>query len=327
MPELPEVETVRRDLEARIVGRRITSCRISPDAPRLVQLVTPAEFCHQLTGRAVAGLRRRGKYLIVDLDDGRAWVLHRRMSGNVLYRVPSDPPDDYTRAVFALDDGHELRWTDLRKFGTMWLVEDATMVMETLGPEPLDAEFTPQVLRERAGKRSAPDQVRPARPDRARRHGQPLHDEALHYAKLHPLRPANKLKPDDWLRLHAGIIEALRMGIAARGSSLGTTLRDHINVDGAPGRNQETVRAYGREAQPCYECGTAMRRIKVGGRSSVFCPQLPARSARRRRARDDAQARPQAAPPRPPRSRCFGPQPVARPHLGTSAWSFFPSSP
>jgi formamidopyrimidine-DNA glycosylase len=273
MPELPEVETVRRDLEARIIGRRVTSCHISPDAPRLVQLVTPAEFCRQLTGRAVTGLRRRGKYLIVDLDDGRAWVLHRRMSGNILYRLPSDPRDDYTRAVFALDDGHELRWTDLRKFGTMWLVEDATMVMETLGPEPLDAEFTPQVLRERAGKRGAP--IKSVLLDQTvlAGMGNLYTDEALHDARLHPLRPANKLKPDDWRRLHAGIIKALRMGIDARGSSLGTTLRDHINVDGAPGRNQETVRAYGREAQPCYECGAAMRRIKVGGRSSVFCPK------------------------------------------------------
>ena len=272
MPELPEVETVRRDLEARIIGRRITSCRISPDAPRLVQLVTPAEFCRQLSGRAVVGIRRRGKYLIIDLDDARAWVLHRRMSGNVLYRLPSDLPDDYTRAVFTLDDGHELRWTDLRKFGTMWLVEDATMVMETLGPEPLDAGFTPQVLRERAGKRGAP--IKSVLLDQTvlAGMGNLYTDEALHYAKLHPLRPANKLKPDDWQRLHAGIIKALRMGIAARGSSLGTTLRDHINVDGAPGQNQETVRAYGREAQPCYECGAAMRRIKVGGRSSVFCP-------------------------------------------------------
>ena len=273
MPELPEVETVRRDLEARIIGRRITSCQISPDAPRLVQLVTPAKFCRQLTGRTVTGLRRRGKYLIVDLDDERAWVLHRRMSGNVLYRVPSDSQDDYTRAVFTLDDGHELRWTDLRKFGTMWLVEDATMVMESLGPEPLDAAFTPAVLRQRASHRAAPIKSVILDQSVLAGMGNLYTDEALHYAKIHPLRPANKLKPADWRRLHAGIIEALQMGIAARGSSLGTTLRDHINVDGAPGQNQETVRAYGREAQPCYECGTAMRRIKIGGRSSVFCPR------------------------------------------------------
>ncbi len=273
MPELPEVETLRRDLQERIVGRRIVSCAISPDAPRLVQLVTPAEFCRQLTGRAVAGLRRRGKYLIIDLDDDRAWVLHRRMSGNVLYRIPSDPPDDYTRAVFVLNDGQELRWTDLRKFGTMWLVEDATMVMESLGPEPLDAEFTPQVLRARAGKRSAPIKSVILDQTVLAGMGNLYTDEALHHAKIHPLRPANKLKPDDWQRLYAGIIEALRMGIAARGSSLGTTLRDHINVDGSPGQNQESVRAYGREAQPCYTCGTAMRRIKIGGRSSVFCPK------------------------------------------------------
>jgi formamidopyrimidine-DNA glycosylase len=273
MPELPEVETVRRDLESRIIGRKITSCTISPDAPRLVQLITPAEFCRQLTGRTVAGLRRRGKYLIIDLDDERAWVLHRRMSGNVLYRVPSDPPDDYVRAVFVLDDGHELRWTDLRKFGTMWVVEDATMVMESLGPEPLEAEFTPEVLRQRAGKRSAPIKSVILDQTVLAGMGNLYTDEALHYAKIHPLRPANKLKRDDWQRLHAGIIEALRMGIDGRGSSLGSTLRDHINVDGAPGQNQETVRAYGREAQPCYNCGTAMRRIKVGGRSSVYCPK------------------------------------------------------
>ena len=273
MPELPEVETLRRDLADRIVGRRVVSCAISPDAPRLVQLVSAKEFCRQLTGRVVAGLRRRGKYLIIDLDDGRAWVLHRRMSGNVLYRVPSDPPDDYARAVFVLDDGHELRWTDLRKFGTMWLVEDATMVMESLGPEPLDVEFTPQVLRDRAGKRGAPIKSVILDQTVLAGMGNLYTDEALHYAKIHPLRPANKLRSDDWQRLHAGIIAALRMGIDARGSSLGTTLRDHINVDGSPGQNQESVRAYGREAQPCYTCGTAMRRLKIGGRSSVFCPK------------------------------------------------------
>jgi formamidopyrimidine-DNA glycosylase len=272
MPELPEVETVRRDLEGLIIGCTITSCWIAPDAPRLVQLITPGDFCRSLTGRRVTGLRRRGKYLIIDLDDERAWVLHRRMSGNVLYRRPADAPDDYVRATFGLDDGHELRWTDLRKFGTMWLVEDATMVMETLGPEPLEAEFTPRVLRGRAGRRGAP--IKSVLLDQSvlAGMGNLYTDEALHYAKLHPLRPANKLKPADWERLHAGIVRALRMGIAARGSSLGTTLRDHINVDGAPGQNMETVQAYGREGEPCYGCGTPMRRIKVGGRSSVFCP-------------------------------------------------------
>src|SRR3990172_6718256 len=138
MPELPEVETVRRDLERLVVGRRIVSCRVEHGAERLVQLVTPDDFCRQLTGRSIAGLRRRGKYLIIDLDDERAWVVHRRMSGNILYRRPEDAPDDYVRAVFGLDDGHELRWTDLRKFGTMWLVAGAAMVMGALGPQPLN---------------------------------------------------------------------------------------------------------------------------------------------------------------------------------------------
>jgi formamidopyrimidine-DNA glycosylase len=282
MPELPEVETVRRDLTALVIGRTVTSCEIAADATRLVQLITPDSFCRSLTGRRITGLRRRGKYLIIDLDDERAWVIHRRMSGNILYRTPADPPDDYVRAIFGLDDGHELRWTDLRKFGTMWLVEDATMVMESLGPEPLEAEFTPDVLRARAGKRTAP--IKSVLLDQTvlAGMGNLYTDEALHLAKLHPLRPANKLKPDDWRRLHAAIVEALRMGIDARGSSLGTTLRDHINVDGLPGENQRTVRAYGREGQPCYDCGSLMRRIKVGGRSSVFCPTCqPAPRTRR----------------------------------------------
>lgn len=273
MPELPEVETLRRDLEARVIGRRITACWVAPDAPRLVQLLTPAEFCRQLTGRAIIGLRRRGKYLIVDLDDERAWVMHRRMSGNMLYRTPGDPSDDYVRATFALDDGHELRWADLRKFGTMWVVEDATMVMAALGPEPLDAAFTAEVLRERAGRRSAPIKSVVLDQTVLAGMGNLYTDEALHAAGIHPLRPANRLKRADFERLHMGILAALKMGIDGRGSSLGTTLRDHVNLDGEPGRNQETVRAYGREGEPCYACGSTMRRIKVGGRSSVFCPK------------------------------------------------------
>jgi formamidopyrimidine-DNA glycosylase len=183
--------------------------------------------------------------------------------------------------VFTLDDGHELRWTDLRKFGTMWLVEDAAMVMESLGPEPLDAAFTPGVLRERAHRRSAPIKSVILDQTVLAGMGNLYTDEALHHAGIHPLRPANKLTAADYARLHAGIIESLRMGIEGRGSSLGTTLRDHINVDGDPGRNQESVRAYGREGEPCYTCGAAMRRIKVGGRGSVFCPKCqPAPRAR-----------------------------------------------
>lgn len=292
MPELPEVETVRLDLEKRIIGRAILGCDVSPDAPRLVQLVAPAEFCRGLTGRRIEGLRRRGKYLIVDLDDTRAWVLHRGMSGNVLYRSAGDALDPWVRATFRLDDGHELRWADLRKFGKMWLVEDATIVMEALGPEPLDAEFTPEVLRARAARRSAPIKAVLLDQSVVAGVGNLYSDEALHDARIHPLRPADRLKPDDWRRLHAGIIDALRMGIAARGSSLGTTLRDHVNVDGDPGRNQETVKAYGREGEPCFNCGTDMRRIRVGGRSAVFCPKCqPAPRARPTNARRAAKQR------------------------------------
>lgn len=272
MPELPEVETLRRDLEARVIGRAIVSCDVSEAAPRLVQLVTREEFCRQLTGRRISGLRRRGKYLIIDLDDERTWVVHRGMSGNVLYRKVDAAADPWVRAVFRLDDGYELRWADLRKFGKMWIVEDATMVIETLGPEPMEAEFTAAVLRARAGKRTAPIKSVLLDQKVVAGVGNIYSDEALWYAKVHPLRPASRLKPAEWVSLYDGIVRALRMGIDARGSSMGTSLRDHINVDGEPGSNQETVRAYGRDGEPCYRCGTIMRRLVVGGRSAVYCP-------------------------------------------------------
>jgi formamidopyrimidine-DNA glycosylase len=152
------------------------------------------------------------------------------------------------------------------------------------------------VLRARAGKRTAPIKSVLLDQTVVAGIGNLYSDEALHFARIHPLRPANRLKPADWERLHAGIIDALHMGINGRGSSLGTTLRDHVNIDGDPGKNQETVKAYGREGEPCFRCGAPMRRIKVGGRSSVFCPQCqPAPRGVSRKTRRPAK---KPAPPR-----------------------------
>ena len=273
MPELPEVETVRRDLESRVIGRTIVSCEVSENAPRLVQLVTRDEFCRSSPGaasRACGGAASTSSSTSTTNARGCCTVACPATSS---IATPMRPKTRGCMRPSLLDDGHELRWADVRKFGKMWIVEDATMVVETLGPEPLEAEFTPEVLRARAGKRTAPIKSVLLDQKVVAGVGNLYSDEALHYAKIHPLRPANKLKPDDWRRLHAGILEALHMGINARGSSLGTTLRDHVNVDGDPGENQKTVKAYGRDGEPCYTCGTLMRRIIVGGRSAVFCPK------------------------------------------------------
>jgi formamidopyrimidine-DNA glycosylase len=211
------------------------------------------------------------------------WVAHRRMSGNVLHR-PQDAPDEpFIRARFRLDDGNELRFIDLRKFGTMCLVDDPEPLLRGLGPEPLDASFTPAVLAAILAKRTAP--VKSVLLDQAAIAGvgNLYADEALHYAKVHPLRIANRLKKDEVARLHEGIVQALEQGLRNLGSSVGRadgeeiSLRDHVNLNGQPGGNQEFLVAYGREGRPCRNCGTLIERLKISNRSAHYCPKCQQR--------------------------------------------------
>ena len=146
MPELPEVETIRRDLLPIVVGRTITGAWVSPNAPRLIQLLPPEEFCRQIAGRRIADIERRGKYLLFRLDDGLLWGVHLRMTGRLLHDASACPESPYLRATFRLDDGAWLCFVDLRKFGTMWLVDNEALVTGRLGPEPLSEAFTPAYL-------------------------------------------------------------------------------------------------------------------------------------------------------------------------------------
>ncbi len=279
MPELPEVETLARDLRATVVGRKITKATVSPDAPRLVQEMPVEVFESGLRNRRIESVSRRGKYLILELDKDLWWVMHRRMSGNVLLR-PADAPDEvYIRARFLLDDGNELRFVDLRKFGTMWLTDDPEPIFAGLGPEPLSDEFTDEVLRETLKKRSTA--IKPVLLDQAAIAGvgNLYADEALHYAGIHPRQPAATLKKDEVSKLRESIVRALEQGLANLGSSVGNvadeevSLRDHVNLNGESGKNQEYLVAYGREGRPCRACGTAIERIKLAQRSAHFCPK------------------------------------------------------
>jgi formamidopyrimidine-DNA glycosylase len=293
MPELPEVETLARDLRRVVVGRTIVVAWVSPDAPRLVQLITPSAFCDGLCGRRIAGVSRRGKFLIIDLDGGLTWIMHRRMSGNLLHRAQGAPDEPYLRARFRLDDGDELRFIDLRKFGTMWLTDDPEAVLAGLGPEPLDASFTADVLRAVLRRRSAPVKAVLLDQSAIAGIGNLYADEALHYARIHPLRPANKLSNDETARLRDGIVRALEQGLENLGSSVGSaageevSLRDHVNLSGAPGSNQEYLVAYGREGRPCRTCGTPIERLKLSNRSASYCPTCQ-RTPRRARAKSGA---------------------------------------
>jgi formamidopyrimidine-DNA glycosylase len=289
MPELPEVETLARDLRKTVTGRTISDAWVAPDAPRLVQAMPVEAFCDGLRGRRIEGVERRGKFLILALDGGLSWVVHRRMSGNFLLRAREAPDELFLRARFRLDDGRELRFIDLRKFGTMWLTDDPAPLLAALGPEPLDGAFTEESLGEALEKRPAP--VKAVLLDQAvvAGMGNLYADEALWYAQIHPLRPASALRPADVSRLHKGIVRALEQGLRNLGSSIGheeggtISLRDHVNLDGEPGANQEHVVAYGREGKPCLRCGTPIERLRVAQRSAHFCPKCQPRPRARRK--------------------------------------------
>jgi formamidopyrimidine-DNA glycosylase len=279
MPELPEVETLVRDLRKAVVGRTITKAWVAPDATRLVQSMPVAAFVDGLRGRRIERIERRGKFVLIALDGGIWWVAHRRMSGNFLHR-PQDAPDEpFVRARFKLDDGSELRFVDLRKFGTMCLVDDPEPLLRGLGPEPLDGAFTDQTLAALLKKRNIAVKSVLLDQGAIAGVGNLYADEALFYAGIHPLRRASALKKPDVSRLREGIVRALEQGLRNLGSSVGhvtdgeeVSLRDHVNLDGRPGANQEYLAVYGREGRPCRTCGSAIERLKIGNRSAHFCP-------------------------------------------------------
>ncbi len=269
MPELPEVETIRRDLLPIVVSRTITEAWVSPNAPRLIQLLPPDEFCLRIAGRRIEDVERRGKYLLFRLDNGLSWGIHLRMTGRLLHDANGCPESPYLRATFHLDNGAWLCFVDLRKFGTMWLVGDEALMWSKLGPEPLSEEFTPAYLYALLKRRSGP--VKGALLDQKAIAGigNIYADEALFIAGISPKRPANTISRRRAERLHAAIREALEVALGDRGSSF----RDYLDPSGREGGHQLKVKVFRRTGQPCYVCGTEIRREKVAGRSTHFCPK------------------------------------------------------
>ena len=269
MPELPEVETIRRDLLPIVVGRTITGAWVSPNAPRLVQLLPPDEFCRQIAGRRIEDIDRRGKYLLFRLDGGLHWGVHLRMTGRLLHDVNECPETPYLRATFGLDDGAWLCFVDLRKFGTMWLVDDESLVTSKLGPEPLSDDFTPAYLHALLKRRSAPIKAALLDQSAIAGIGNIYADEALFIAGISPKRAANSLSKPRVARLHAAIREALELALGDRGSSF----RDYLDASGREGGHHLKVKVFRRTGLPCYVCGRPITRIRLGGRSTHFCPK------------------------------------------------------
>jgi formamidopyrimidine-DNA glycosylase len=282
MPELPEVESVRRQLEPALVGRRFD--RVDILDPRLVRPYEPAEVAAELEDERVAGLERRGKYLVVRFESGRVLLIHLRMTGSLLHASSGSLQDEpHRRAVVTLDDGSEVAYFDVRRFGTWLLLEPGEAepyLAERVGDEPLEALFTAARLGERlAGRRTS---LKAALLDQRTLAGMGniYADEALWRARLNPLRVASSLDRSELRRLHRGIRSALEHGLARQGS----TLRDYRLPDGSGGSMQDEFRVYGRRDEPCHRCGTPIARTQVAGRTTWFCPtcqpEEPAQAAR-----------------------------------------------
>jgi formamidopyrimidine-DNA glycosylase len=276
VPELPEVETTRRDLEARIRGRTIADVCFDSTGVAPARGLGPVEMADALRGRRFEGLTRRGKYLIAHLDGGDALVLHRRMTGNLVLRRQSDPSEPYTRAVLTLDDGNELRWTDQRRFGT-WILTDAPeQAIPEIGPEPLEEGWLAEHLGTALANRTAPVKAVLLDQRRVAGLGNIYADESLHIAGIHPERPAGTLTAEEVERLHAAVRSVLSLAIELQGSSA----QSYVGGLGQRGSMQDEWRAYQRTGEPCRTCGTPIDRIRVGGRGTHFCPRCqPAWSA------------------------------------------------
>jgi formamidopyrimidine-DNA glycosylase len=280
MPELPEVETIRRDLEPLVVGRRIEAVEVDPGTLHLLAALPIDQLRGALVGRTIVSAGRRGKYLLFGLDDGQAFVIHLRMTGRLLWRDHHAPPEQYERARLVLDDGHDLRWSDLRKFGTWRVLASAAELVAKLGPEPIDDDFTLAQFRAALTGRRAPVKAVLLDQRRVAGLGNIYVDEALYQAGIRPDTPAGDLPPTAVMRLFAACRDVLERGIENRGASF----KDYVDAQGNTGQQQMLVQVFRRTGKPCYRCGTIIERSIVGGRSTHYCPKCQPRPRRRRAA-------------------------------------------
>jgi formamidopyrimidine-DNA glycosylase len=278
MPELPEVETVRRQLAPEVVGATITSLTVSD--PRWCTPLAPEELGDVVVGRHVLALRRRGKYLDWVLEGEVHLLMHLRMTGTLLL----EPGEDYahTRVELTLDESRRLLFVDPRRFGTGQLVvgdrELDSFYASRLGVEPFDEAFTPALLRALARGRRGPIKSFLLDQRQIAGIGNIYADEALFRTGVHPLRPAGALRPTDYARLRDAIREVLSAGIDAQGASID----DFRHLDGARGSFQDRFLVHRREGEPCVVCGTTIRKLVVGGRGTYVCERCQPAPRRRR---------------------------------------------
>jgi formamidopyrimidine-DNA glycosylase len=280
MPELPEVETIRRQLAPHLEGRTILRAEILD--PRWTRPVDPEPVQAELTGARVEQVLRSGKYLVWELSGDRHLLMHLRMTGGLLFDPVAEPL--HTRVRLELDGGHRLLYVDPRRFGTGHLVSGSdardAYLDARIGVEPMTPGFTAEHLRSLARGRIAPVKAFVLDQRRIAGVGNIYADEALFRAGIHPLRPAGRLSTGDWDRLRTGIEEALLAGIDAKGASID----DFRHLDGARGSFQDRFLVHRRAGEPCVVCGRPIRKLVVGGRGTYVCESCQPRPRVRQRA-------------------------------------------
>lgn len=262
MPELPEIETIVRSLQP-LVGQKIELLEIINPVILKQQDFPPQE----LRGKTISCIARRGKFLIIQTKSDLSLVIHLGMSGRFYLDNPDHPRPKHTHACILLENGQELRYFDPRRFGGMWLAREPFAVMNHLGVEPLGKDLTCEYLASVLRRRKAAIKNVLLNQQVIAGIGNIYADEILHRARIRPVRPASSLSDEEIGRLRQAIIDTLEAGIANRG----TTFRDYRDGLNLPGSFQEHLCVYGREGQPCPQCGRPVTRIIIGGRSSHFC--------------------------------------------------------
>jgi len=270
MPELPEVETIRRDLEKRVRGKRVEKVVIKSE--KFIKVPSSiAEFIERMKGRTLSKIKRRGKYLILELDSKDNLIIHLKLTGQLIYS-PEGKELAYTRVIFIFQNKTQLSFTDMRGFGGLWLIPDEEFSMvpflQNLGPEPLEDDFTLDkfriLLKGRKGNIKAllMDQTFIAGI------GNIYSQEALFLAGIHPKRDTTTLIDREIKDLYNNLLATLREAISYRGSSVDA----YVDLNGEKGDYESHLRVYGRQGKGCFRCGAVIEKIKINGRGTCFCP-------------------------------------------------------
>jgi formamidopyrimidine-DNA glycosylase len=261
MPELPEVETIARTLRPDLVGKTILSANLRWE--RTLATPSPAQFKKQIAGQKILGVSRRAKYLVIQLETC-SFLVHLRMSGDLLFRTGKIKLGKHDRLLLHLSDGSHLAFNDTRKFGRVWLTDQPEKILGKLGPEPLEKGFTPKWLFEALHKRKRA--LKPLLLDQTflAGLGNIYTDECLHLSQLHPRAASNNVTLEQAHELHKSIRAVLREGIRRNGASIDWVYRG--------GEYQNYFRVYGREGKPCPVCGTIIQKFTVGQRGTHVCP-------------------------------------------------------